>query len=58
MNPKVLGAIGMIAAPMMLVEALLTRTIGLRGGKLGRMEGVLGLIYLVGLFAAHSGCLC
>src|SRR5205823_11508337 len=54
-NPKVLGTIGMIAAPMMLVEVLLARSIGLPGGKLGRMEGVLGLIYLVGFVCSTFG---
>jgi hypothetical protein len=54
-NPQILGTIGMIAAPMMLVEAVLTRTIGLPGGMFGRTEGVLGLFYLVGFVCSAFG---
>jgi hypothetical protein len=54
-NPKVLGAIGMIASPMMLVEALLTRTVGLPGGTFGPTEGVLGLMYLIGFACSAFG---
>jgi hypothetical protein len=54
-NPNVLGTIGMIASPMMLVEALLTRTVGLPGGTFGPTEGVLGLMYLTGFACSVFG---
>ena len=55
LNHKVLGALGMVGAPMMLVALLLNRTVGVPGGQFGRFEGLLGIIYLAGFLSSALG---
>ena len=55
LNHKVLGVFGMVGAPVMLVELLLNRTVGLPGGQVGRLDGLLGIIYLVGFLSSALG---
>jgi hypothetical protein len=55
LNHKVLGVLGMVAAPLMLVELLLSRAMGISIGQFGRFEGLLGIIYLAGFLSSVVG---
>lgn len=45
----------MVASPMMLIEFIFRHTVGLPGGEFGKVEGVFGIVYLVGFFCSSLG---
>jgi len=55
LNPKVLGTVAILGSPMMLIEFLLEQGGGLPGGQFGRVEGALGIIYLIGFLSSALG---